>query len=53
MNGRRVTFVLEKDLEGRLRKLQAKKIQKTNEEISFSNILNDALKRYLKSNLRY
>ena len=49
MSGRRVTFVLEKDLEGKLRKIQAKMIKKTNQEVSFTNILNYTLKRCLKN----
>ncbi len=45
---RRVTIVLDAYLESTIRNLQAKKISETNKSVSFSNIINEVLKRGLK-----
>ena len=43
---RRVTVLLDSDLDKKLRLLQAKLIQKNNESISFSQVLNHAIREY-------
>ena len=45
---RRVTITLDPIVESEIRSLQAKKITETNKSISFSNIINEVLKRGLK-----
>ena len=43
-----VTIVLDKELQKRLRELQAKMIKDTKENISFSQVVNDVLIKGLK-----
>ena len=45
---RRVTILLEKEVEKKLRLLQANKIQKTSNSVSFSQIINEQLRKNLK-----
>jgi hypothetical protein len=45
---RRVTITLDPYLESTIRNLQAKKISESNKAISFSNVINEILKRGLK-----
>ncbi len=45
---RRVTITLDPYLETTIRNIQAKKISETNKSISFSNIINEILKKGLK-----
>jgi len=45
---RRVTITLDPHIESTIRSLQAKKITETNKSISFSNIINEILKKGLK-----
>jgi len=44
---KRITIVLDDDLEKKLRALQAKTIAKTNQSCSFSKVINDILKQKL------
>ena len=45
----RITIMLNKDLEKKLRLLQGKLIQKTRKNISFSKVINDVLGEGLKN----
>jgi len=45
---RRITIILDEELEGNLRKIQAELIKKTNRSKSFSQVINDLLKKSLK-----
>ena len=47
-----VTIVLSKELQHKLRVLQAKMIKDAKENISFSQVINDVLKRGLEKNLK-
>lgn len=42
---KRITIVLDDDLEKKLRSIQAKTIAKTNQSYSFSKVINDILKQ--------
>jgi hypothetical protein len=46
--GKRVTIVLDLDLIKKLRLIQAKEIQQTNQSTSFSKIINDQLRKKAK-----
>ena len=46
--GKRVTIVLDDDLFKKLREKQAKLIKETNESVSFSNIVNTAIRKRIK-----
>jgi len=45
---KRITIMLEENLDKKLRIIQAKAIQKTNSSVSFSVILNQELRKGLK-----
>ncbi len=45
---RRVTIMIDGDLDKKLRLIQAEKIQKENRSISFSSVLNEYLRKVLK-----
>jgi hypothetical protein len=45
---KRVTIMLDSDLDKKMRLLQAKKIQTTTSSVSFSNVLNQVLRDSLK-----
>lgn len=45
---KRVTIMLDDDLDKKLRQLQAKMIQETTSSVSFSNVLNETLKKSIK-----
>jgi len=45
---KRVTIMLDDDLDKKLRMLQAKLIQSTNGSVSFSEIINETLRKNLK-----
>lgn len=45
--GQRITIMLDEDLAKKLRLLQAKEIKNSNKSISFSRVLNDALRKNL------
>ena len=45
-----ITIVVSKELQKKLRSLQAKMIKDTKENISFSQVVNDVLKRGLEKN---
>lgn len=45
---KRVTIMLEDEIDRKLRLIQAKKITKASGSVSFSRVLNDALKGLLK-----
>jgi len=46
--GKRVTIMIDDDIDKKLRLIQAKQISKTSSSVSFSNVLNEALRRQLK-----
>ena len=45
---KRVTIVLDDDLVKKLRTIQAKKLTKSKESVSFSSVINDELRKSLK-----
>ena len=45
---KRVTIVIDEDLDKKLRSLQAKEITKTTKSVSFSQIINGVLRKNLK-----
>jgi len=45
---KRVTIMLDDDLDKKLRLIQAKAIQSTNSSVSFSSVLNNTLRTSLK-----
>ena len=45
---KRVTIMIDDDLDKKLRLLQAKLISKTSESISYSQVVNDELRKQLK-----
>lgn len=45
---KRVTIMLDSDLDKKMRMLQAKMIQNTSSSVSFSNVLNQVLRESLK-----
>lgn len=45
---RRVSIIMDDDLYKKLQIIQAKQISKTNKSISFSRVLNNALRKQLK-----
>lgn len=46
---KRVTIMLDDDLDKKLRSVQAKAIQSSNESVSFSNVINQTIRKNLKS----
>lgn len=46
--GKRITIVLDDEIVKKLRLIQAKKISKSENAVSFSNVINTELKRLLK-----
>ena len=46
--GKRITIMLDNDLDKKLRLIQAKAIQNTASSVSFSTVLNETLRNYLK-----
>jgi len=45
---RRITIMLDDDLDKKLRSLQAKAIQNTNSSVSFSGVINEIIRNNLK-----
>lgn len=45
---KRVTIMIDDDLDKKLRMIQAKQISKTNTSVSFSNVLNETLRKQIK-----
>jgi len=45
---KRITIMIDDDLDKKLRLIQAKKIQNTNDSVSFSRIMNETLRQILK-----
>jgi flagellar motor switch protein FliG len=45
---KRVTIMIDDDLDKKIRLIQAKKIQDTNKIVSFSEIINETLRKNLK-----
>ncbi len=45
---RRITITLDPNLESTIRNIQAKKISESNKTISFSNVINEILRKGLK-----
>ena len=48
MNTKRITIIIDDDLDRKLRALQAKQIMKSTKSVSFSNIMNQVLRKSLK-----
>jgi len=46
--GKRVTIMIDDDIDKKLRLIQAKQISKTSSSVSFSNVLNEVLRRQLR-----
>lgn len=46
--GKRITFVLDDDLDKKLHTLQAKQIKESAGSISYSKVVNDVLRRVIK-----
>lgn len=46
---RRVTIMLDDDLNKKIRLKQAKQIEKTGDTVSFSRVLNDVVRNYFKN----
>ena len=46
--GKRITIVLDDDLLKKLREKQAKLIRETSESVSFSNVVNNTLRKNIK-----
>ncbi len=46
--GKRITIVLDDDLQKKLREKQAKKIKESSSSVSFSNVLNETLRKCIK-----
>ncbi len=46
--GIRITIVIDEDLHGKLRDLQAKQIKEKKASISFSQVLNESIRRGIK-----
>ena len=46
--GKRVTVVLDEDVIKKLRNIQAKKINKTTDTVSFSSVINQELRKCVK-----
>jgi len=47
LNAKRVTIMIDDDLDKKIRILQAKKIQKENSSVSYSRMINDCLRKKL------
>ncbi|MDH3618987.1 MAG: hypothetical protein OES14_06010 [Nitrosopumilus sp.] len=45
---KRVTIMLDEDLDKKLRQIQAKMIQESSSSVSFSTVLNDSLRKSIK-----
>jgi hypothetical protein len=45
----RITIMLDDDLSSKLRKIQAEQIKKTGNGVSFSQVINETLKKGMKS----
>ncbi len=46
--GQRITIVMEESIVKKLRFLQSKQIKESSGSVSFSRVVNDALRKYLK-----
>jgi hypothetical protein len=45
---KRITIMIDEDLDKKLRLIQAKQIQSTNGSVSYSKVINDTLRKQLK-----
>ena len=45
---RRITIMIDDDLDKKVRVIQAKQIQKTNSSVSYSKTINEILRKHLK-----
>ena len=45
---KRITIMIDDDLDKKLRLIQAKLISKTNDSVSYSQVINDELRKQLK-----
>ncbi len=50
---KRITITIEKNVESKIREIQAEKILSTNRSISFSKVVNDILKNALNGNSEF
>ena len=50
---KRITITIEKNVESKIREIQAEKILATNRSISFSQVVNDILKNALNGNSEF
>lgn len=50
---KRITITIEKNVESKIREIQAEKILSTNRSISFSQVVNDILKNALNGNSEF
>ena len=48
MSGKRVTIVLDYEVDKKIRELQAKEIRRTSSSVSFSKVINELLRNSLK-----
>ena len=47
MEGRRITIIIDNDVNGKLLKILTKRVQKEQKSISYSRVLNDVLRKSL------
>jgi len=45
---KRITIMIDDDIDKKLRLIQAKQISKTNSSVSYSSVINEVLRRHLK-----
>ncbi len=45
---KRITIMIDDDIDKKLRLIQAKQISKTNSSVSYSSVINEVLRRQLK-----
>jgi len=45
---KRITKMIDDDIDKKLRLIQAKQISKTNSSVSYSSVINEVLRRHLK-----
>ena len=45
---KRITIVIDDDLQKKLREKQAKEIKKTSSSVSFSNVINETIRKCMK-----
>ncbi len=48
VSAKRITIMLDEDIDKKLRSLQAKAIQSTNSSVSYSKVINETIRKKLK-----